>query len=141
MGSVLLHIAHEAGGVDVVLADDEPVGRLMPDVLAAAGVMPGGSSWRLAPPDGAPLRSDRTLSDAAVLSGGVLRLVAEPRVADAPPPPPPPPPPAPVTRSLPPEDGSPWQRTRTLLPPRRSGPVRVGLAARALLRTRRDSPV
>lgn len=142
MGSVLLHIAHEAGGVDVVLADDEPVGRLMPDVLAAAGVAPGGSSWRLAPPDGAPLRGDRTLHDAAVLSGGVLRLVAEPRVGDAPPPPPPPPPPAvPVTPAFPMEDGSPWQRTRALLPQRRSAPARVGLAAKALLRTRPEGPV
>jgi len=50
MGSVLLHIAHKAGGVDVMLADDEPVGRLMPDVLAAAGVAPDGAPWRLAPP-------------------------------------------------------------------------------------------
>lgn len=142
MGSVLLHIAHEAGGVDVVLADDEPVGRLMPDVLAAAGVAPDGASWRLAPPDGAPLRSDRTLSDAAVLSGGVLRLVTERRAGDASPPPPPPlSPPAPTTPSVPLEDGSPWQRTRDLLPPRRSPPARVGLAAQALLRTRRDRPV
>ena len=140
MGSVLLHIAHEAGGVDVMLADDEPVGRLMPDVLAAAGVPPGGSSWRLAPPDGAPLRSDRTLSDASVLSGGVLRLVAESSVGDAPPPPPPPPPP-PAAAAVAMEDGSPWQRTRTLLPPRRSAPVRAGLAAKALLGSRRETPV
>ena len=136
MGSVLLHIAHEAGGVDVVLADDEPVGRLMPDVLAAAGVTPDGMSWRLAPPDGAPLRSDRTLRDAAVLSGGVLRLVAEQRAADALPPPPPPPPPASVTPAASREDGSPWRRTRELLPARRSAPRRVGLAATALLRAR-----
>ena len=142
MGSVLLHIAHEAGGVDLVLADDEPVGRLLPDVLAAAGVAPDGALWRLAPPDGAPLRTDRTLSDADVCSGGVLRLVVEQLAADAPPPPPPPPPPpAPMTAIVPLEDGSPWQRTRELLPLRRSAPVRVGLAAKALLRTRRDSPV
>ena len=145
MGSVLLHIAHDAGGVDVVLADDEPVGRLLPDVLAAAGVAPNGALWRLAPRDGAPLRSDRTLSDAAVCSGGVLRLVAEQRAGDAPPPPPPPPPappaPAPATPTFPPDDGSPWQRTRELLPPRRSAPLRVGLAAKALLRTRRDGRV
>ena len=140
MASVLLHIAHEAGGVDVMLADDEPVGRLMPDVLAAAGVPLGGSSWRLAPPDGAPLRSDRTLSDASVLSGGVLRLVAEAPVGVAPPPPPPPPqPPAPSMPVLTMEEGSPWQRTRTLLPPRQSAPVRAGLAARALLGSRREA--
>jgi MinD-like ATPase involved in chromosome partitioning or flagellar assembly len=141
MGSVLLHIAHEAGGVDVVLADDEPVGRLMPDVLAAAGVAPDGASWRLAPLDGAPLRSDHTLSDAAVLSGGVLHLVTERRSGDAPPPPPSPPPPTRATPSVPPEDGSPWERTRALLPPRRSAPARARLAAKALLRTRRDRPV
>lgn len=93
MGSVLLHIAHEAGGVDLVLADDEPVGRLLPDVLAAAGVAPDGALWRLAPPDGAPLRGERTLSDAALCSGGVLRLIAEHSTRDAPPPPPPPEPP------------------------------------------------
>lgn len=61
MGSVLLHIAHEAGGVDGVLADDEPVGLLLPDVLAAAEVAPNGALWRLAPSDGAPLQL-RTLN-------------------------------------------------------------------------------
>src|SRR5579859_7682516 len=122
MGSVLLHIAHEAGGVDLVLADDEPVGRLMPDVLAAAGIAPDGASWRLAPLDGAPLRSDRTLSDAAVLSGGVLHLVSERRAGDAPPPPPSPVPQAPTTPSVPPGEGSRWERTRALLPARPSAP-------------------
>ena len=133
MGSVLLHIAHEAGGVDLVLADDEPVGRLLPDVLAAAGVAPSGALWRLAPPDGAPLRSDRTLNDAAMCSGGVLQLVADQPAGVAAPPPPPP---ADVAPMFPPENRTPLQRTRELLPPRRSARARAGLAAKALLRHR-----
>ena len=134
MGSVLLHIAHEAGGVDLMLADDEPVGRLLPDVLAAAGVAPDGASWRLTPPDGAPLRSDRTLNDAAMCSGGVLQLVADQRAVAAAPPPAPSP--AEVASTFSPESGSALQRTHELLPPRRSAPARAGLAAKALLRTR-----
>lgn len=146
MGSVFLHIAHHEGSVDVVVADDEPVDALMPGVLSALGVPADDGRWRLATPDGGPLPGDRTLSDAAVLSGGTLRLVADaaapaadsvtavppPATPETPPPPPPSPRPA---RTLHTDLASPSQRTRRLLPPQRSAGARAGLAARALFRS------
>ena len=144
MGNVFLHIAHAERGVDVVVADDEPVDALMPGVLAAVGLASDDARWQLAAPDGRPLAGERTLSDAAVLSGGTLRLVSDASPgagaalegAAAPPPPP--------HRSgadpAPTADGtSPSMRARRLLPERRSIAARAGLATGALLRARPDA--
>ena len=140
MGSVLLHIAHGADGVDVALADDAPVAELLPGVMAVAEVENGEFPYRLAGPDGRFIDGDRTLIEEAVLNGETLQLVTEKPVVEAPvedAPPPPPPPPAPVPQPLPypVETGSPWQRTHELLPQRRSAARRAGLAARALVRS------
>ncbi|MBV8195182.1 MAG: EsaB/YukD family protein, partial [Candidatus Dormibacteraeota bacterium] len=91
MGSVLLHVAHQRGSVDVAVPDDEPVARLLPSLLAAAGVRPDGSEWHLAGLDGAVVPAASTLRGAAIPSGSTVRLVTG---ANGAPPPPPPPPPA-----------------------------------------------
>lgn len=77
MGSVLLHIAHPERSADLVVADDEPIDALMPSMLSALGLEPDEQCWRLTGSDGSPLAGDRTLGDAAVLTGGTVHLVGE----------------------------------------------------------------
>lgn len=153
MGSVFVHIAHRERSADLVVADDEPVDALIPDVVAALGMAPEDASWRLAALDGCALAGDRTLNEAAVLSGGTLHLIgdapeggpggvngtAPPDTGfDEPPPADPPPPPPRPAATLHTDVASPSERTRRLLPMRRSVGTRAGLAARALLRPRAD---
>ena len=72
--------------VDVVLPDDEPVGRLLPEALELTcepSTTPA-AERRLVLLDGRLLEPDLTLADAAVPDGAVVRIVG---LADAPPPP------------------------------------------------------
>jgi type VII secretion integral membrane protein EccD len=70
--------------VDVVVPSDEPVGRLLPEVLRLAGEPPGRPSMlrHLAKLDGTLLNADATLADIDLDDGALLRIVG---VADAPP--------------------------------------------------------
>jgi type VII secretion integral membrane protein EccD len=70
--------------VDVVLPNDEPVGRLLPEIVRLTGEPPTAppSLRHLAAADGTLLDADATLAD--VPDGALLRLVG---MADAPPPP------------------------------------------------------
>lgn len=72
--------------VDVVMPDDEPVGRLLPEALQLTGEPPASpaAERRLALLDGRLLESDLSLADADVADGAVVRIVGLP---DAPPPP------------------------------------------------------
>jgi type VII secretion integral membrane protein EccD len=72
--------------VDVVVPSDEPVGRLLPEVIRLTGEPPTAppSLRHLAALDGTLLDADATLAEAGVRDGAQLRLVG---LADAPPPP------------------------------------------------------
>jgi type VII secretion integral membrane protein EccD len=72
--------------VDVVIPSDEPVGRLLPEVLRLAGEPPGQPSTPryLARLDGTLLNADDTPADIDLDDGTLLRVVG---LADAPPPP------------------------------------------------------
>ncbi|MGI5528138.1 type VII secretion integral membrane protein EccD [Streptomyces syringium] len=69
--------------VDLVLPADEPIGRLLPDVLRLLGDRVGErpAARHLITAEGTVLPQDGTLAEAAVPDGAVLRLV---RVHDAP---------------------------------------------------------
>ncbi|GGR04965.1 type VII secretion integral membrane protein EccD [Streptomyces netropsis] len=69
--------------VDLVLPADEPIGRLLPDVLRLLDDKVGGrpAARHLITAEGTVLPQDGTLAEAAVPDGAVLRLV---RVHDAP---------------------------------------------------------
>ncbi len=72
--------------VDVVVPDDEPVGRLLPEALTVTGepsTSPA-AERRLALLDGRVLDQDVSLGAAEVPDGSVIRIVG---LADAPPPP------------------------------------------------------
>ena len=72
--------------VDVVVPSDEPVGRLLPEVIRLTGERPTAppSLRHLAALDGTLLDADATLAQAGIRDGALLRLVG---LADAPPPP------------------------------------------------------
>ncbi|MEV6779953.1 type VII secretion integral membrane protein EccD [Streptomyces syringium] len=69
--------------VDLVLPADEPIGRLLPDILRLLGDRVGErpAARHLITAEGTVLPQDGTLAEAAVPDGAVLRLV---RVHDAP---------------------------------------------------------
>ena len=69
--------------VDLVLPSQEPIGRLLPDVMRLLGDRVGTrpQTRHLVAGDGSVLDPDATLESAAVADGAVLRLV---RVEDAP---------------------------------------------------------
>jgi type VII secretion integral membrane protein EccD len=85
-GYTRLTLVGSSRRVDVVVPDDEPVGRLMPEVLQLTGEAPASPAVerRLALLDGRLLDQDRSLGEAEVLDGAVVRVVG---MADAPPPP------------------------------------------------------
>ncbi|WP_344379556.1 EsaB/YukD family protein, partial [Streptomyces rhizosphaericus] len=72
--------------VDIVLPADEPVGRLLPDVLrlVADQVADRPTLRHLVTAEGVVLPQDATLTSAAVPDGAVLRLVRERDVPAAP---------------------------------------------------------
>ncbi|MBZ4319706.1 type VII secretion integral membrane protein EccD [Streptomyces sp. SCA2-4] len=69
--------------VDVVLPADEPIGRLLPDVLRLLGdrVIDPPAARHLVTVDGTLLPQEGSLADADVADGAILRLV---RIEDAP---------------------------------------------------------
>jgi type VII secretion integral membrane protein EccD len=79
-------IAGSRRRVDVVIPSDEPVGRLLPEVLRLVGEPPGQPAMlrHLATLDGTLLNADATLADLDLDDGALLRIVG---LADAPPPP------------------------------------------------------
>jgi type VII secretion integral membrane protein EccD len=85
-GYTRVTLAGGARRVDVVLPDDEPVGRLLPEALRLTGESSASpaAERRLALLDGQLLDQDRTLGEAAIPDGAVVRVVG---LAEAPPPP------------------------------------------------------
>ncbi len=85
-GYTRVTLVGSARRVDVVLPDDEPIGRLLPEALRLTGERSASPATerRLALLDGQLLQQDLTLADAAIPDGSVVRVVG---LAEAPPPP------------------------------------------------------
>jgi type VII secretion integral membrane protein EccD len=85
-GYTRVTLVGSARRVDVVLPDDEPVGRLLPEALRLTGERSASpaAERRLALLDGQLLDQDRTLSEASIPDGSVVHVVG---LAEAPPPP------------------------------------------------------
>jgi type VII secretion integral membrane protein EccD len=85
-GYTRVTLVGSARRVDVVFPDDEPVGRLLPEALKLTEERSPNpvTEGRLALLDGQLLEPDRTLGEAAIPDGSVVRIV---RLAEAPPPP------------------------------------------------------
>lgn len=158
MPLLLVHVTHGGSTVDVAVPDDQPVERLLPQVIAALGAPADLRGWRLALQGSqATIDGRATLRDAAVAGGATLRLVsplekprpawgfpaatgngaplvAQPASNAAPQPAPASdawPAPAPAAQPIP---LLPDERTREILPRRLSRIARLGLALDAALR-------
>ncbi|MGH2948408.1 MAG: EsaB/YukD family protein [Solirubrobacteraceae bacterium] len=134
MSNSVITLHHPAGSVRLDVPTDIPLDELMPDFLDVAQ-QPDGDGWRLAPADGRPYPTDRTLADLGVTEGAVL-VLHEPASASAVTASP-----EPMRERQRPAPGLPREsatdqpvsaRGAQVLPERLSSPARAGIALRAL---------
>jgi hypothetical protein len=75
VGAVRVTVAGPCSRVDVALADDVPVGEIIPDLVRRSVAEPRPSSrWALGPPGGEPFRPGLTLRALGVVAGTDLQL-------------------------------------------------------------------